>query len=304
MRSFTLSFLSSAAFVTAGNVIYEGRIPLNYTPAQLDASAPPFTTVVKGSGNASHYSHLLGPKYHSTPLWGSYPEQSIAILIRNSSVFVPGGNVTNSQFGFRRTELIAQSQNRSAFEVGTTVFHVSIMADHKHKLNYKHEYQIVFVEPKDGTHVFAINLGTPFKIPSTTKPDPSAHHFKVLDHAGNIIFTTPMRKSHWHNFAIQVEWDAKTLAVFFSHNSEVLESVTCLVDNDSTSSGAAGQGDFHWGVLKLPLADPRDTPAQQSNVPHHGIQEGTTEGLVFSGVFIEDVVGGVSTSHNTTAPAV
>lgn len=82
--------------------------------------------------------------------------------IDNTSVFVPGGG--GPQYGFRRTELIAQKNGSSSaldaeMETGISVFHFSIKADLLRPLNYNHEYQIVFIEPSDGTHVFGIQLG-------------------------------------------------------------------------------------------------------------------------------------------------
>lgn len=44
-------------------------------------------------------------------------------------------------------------------KTGTTVFHFSIKLDEKRPLNYNHEYQIVFIEPNDGSYVFGIQLG-------------------------------------------------------------------------------------------------------------------------------------------------
>lgn len=44
-------------------------------------------------------------------------------------------------------------------ETGVSVFHFSIKADEKRPLNYNHEYQVVYIEPHDGTHVFEIQLG-------------------------------------------------------------------------------------------------------------------------------------------------
>jgi hypothetical protein len=98
----------------------------------------------------------------------------VSVKIDNSSVFVPGGNVANSQYGFRRcalrryidlkfiltfvpiysTEIIAQN-NRTLLESGKTVWHFSIMRDEIRPLNYKHEYQIVFIEPDDGSKSFS-----------------------------------------------------------------------------------------------------------------------------------------------------
>lgn len=87
------------------------------------------------------------------------------MTIDNTSVFIPGGGAP--QFGFRRGEFIAQADGdhstfNSLSEVGTTVYHFSIQVDEARPLNYDHEYQIVWIEPNDGTHVFGVNLGQSF----------------------------------------------------------------------------------------------------------------------------------------------
>jgi Glycoside hydrolase 131 catalytic N-terminal domain len=87
------------------------------------------------------------------------------VLIDNSSVFTPGSS--KPQFGFRRSELIAQQSqngNRTSFdqtlESGVTAFHFSVQADTTRPLNNTHEYQAVFIEITDGTHVFELQTGT------------------------------------------------------------------------------------------------------------------------------------------------
>ena len=44
-------------------------------------------------------------------------------------------------------------------ETGVTRFHFSIKSDPRFPLNFTHEYQIVFIEPSDGSHVFGVQLG-------------------------------------------------------------------------------------------------------------------------------------------------
>lgn len=44
-------------------------------------------------------------------------------------------------------------------ETGVTAFHFSVMKDDKKPLNSSHEYQVVFIEPNDGTHVFDLQTG-------------------------------------------------------------------------------------------------------------------------------------------------
>ncbi|KAG6811712.1 hypothetical protein H0H92_006169 [Tricholoma furcatifolium] len=302
-------------------VIYDGRAPLTLSEADLDTSTGPYLTAVKGSENASYYTALLEPTHIApTPLWsksllpflpGSIsPEQTISIKIDNTSVFIPGGSAP--QYGFRRTELIAHVNGSSsttdldvAMETNVTVFHFSIQMDDQKPLNYTHEYQIVFIEPSDGTHVFGIQLGSPFTDPTGPLPVPYAHSFKVLDHALNVLFNTTFTPHTWHNFAIQVDWNQRTLGVFYSANEQHLVPVTkAPVPNLTASQGAAGQGDFHFGVLKLPLVNPADTSADQGDVVHYGIQEGTTEALLYSGVFVESAIGGVSAGGVSVIPAI
>lgn len=302
LRSIVLVFAASVSLTSATPLIYDGRAPFNYTIDDLNHSLDPYLSVVKGSMNTSHYTQLLGHTLNATPLWSPI-EQPITISIDNTSIFVPGGSTP--QNGFRRTELIAQKDgNHTALnaiaDAGTTVFHVSILKELEKPLNMSHEYQIVWIEPNDGTHVFEIQLGSPFTIPTGTVPVSNARFLKVRNHALDLLFETPFTSHDWHNFAVQVDWTNLTLGVFYSTNGEPLKAVTGLVENSSASPGAAGQGDYHFGVLKLPLADPNETAAQQGDVVHFGIQEGDTEALTYSGVFIESITGGVSAGDGKT----
>ncbi|KAG2114369.1 uncharacterized protein F5147DRAFT_679277 [Suillus discolor] len=307
LRSTVLAFAALVSLTLATPLIYDGRAPFNYTIEDLDNSVDPYLSVVKGSMNASHYTQLLGHALNATPLWSpdlwSPVEQPITVSIDNTSIFVPGSGTP--QNGFRRTDLIAQKDgNHTALnaiaDVGTTVFHVSILEELEKPLNMSHEYQIVWIEPNDGSHVFEIQLGSPFTIPTGIVPVSDARFLKVRNHALDLLFETPFTPYDWHNFAVQIDWTNLTLGVFYSTNGEPLKAVTGLVENSSASPGAAGQGDYHFGVLKLPLADPNETASQQGDVVHFGIQEGDTEALTYSGVFIESITGGVSAGYGKT----
>ncbi|KAJ8521706.1 hypothetical protein ONZ45_g1653 [Pleurotus djamor] len=303
--------------VAATPVLYDGRVPFGFVESDLDSSAGPFLTVVKGTEDATHYTSLLGRSKRPTPLWNESPipflpiftkpaEQPISVKIDNTSVFYPGGN--NPQFGFRRTELLAQPVEGGGpaaltpvIEQGVTAFHFSILLDEKNPLNYDHEYQVVFIEPSDGSHVFGIQLGSPFTNPTGPLPAPNARSFKVLDHALNVLFTAPFTPRNWHNFAVVVDWDKLSLKVYYSKDGAILKPVTKTVPNLSVAPGDAGKGEFHFGVLKLPLVDPNDSPEDQGDVVRHGIQEGTTEGLIYSGVFVESVKKGLSLGYGLKA---
>ena len=51
---------------------------------------------------------------------------------------------------------------------------------------------------------------------------------------------------------------------------------------------------------QLPLVNPADSPSNQNDVVHYGIQEGTTEALLYSGVFVEDAAHGISIGGDIT----
>ena len=57
----------------------------------------------------------------------------------------------------------------------------------------------------------------------------------------------------WHNLAVVVDWDNLTLRVFYSTCALPLKAVTTVQDNSSAARGPNGQGDFHFGVLKVRL---------------------------------------------------
>ena len=151
-------------------------------------------------------------------------------------------------------------------------------------------------------------LGSPFTNPTGKLPASGAQNFKILDHDLNVLFSTPFTCGSWHNFAIVVDWDSLTLAVYYSAGSQPLKLVSPSRKNQGVKAGPDGQGEFHFGILKvhhlyfdepfrltrfrkqLPLVNPSDPPEHRGDVVHYGIQEGTTEGLLYSGVFIEKVI--------------
>lgn len=94
-------------------------------------------------------------------------------------------------------------------------------------------------------------LGSLFTDPTGPLPAPNAHSLQVLDHASKILFTTPFSSHIWHNFAVQVDWDKRTLAAFYSEDDAALKAVTEVVSNLSVAEGTTGQGDFHIALLKV-----------------------------------------------------
>ncbi|KAH9960105.1 hypothetical protein BC827DRAFT_413336 [Russula dissimulans] len=305
--SATAIALYFGALTWATPVLWEGRAPCTYGKIDIDQSFGPYFSGVKGTQNASHYFQFLscGCTHRATPIWHIY-EQPIRIAIDNSSIFTPGSSAP--QLGFRRSEIIAQPDqdgNRTALdevlESGITAFHFSVHADTQRPLNYTHEYQALWIELSDGSHIFDLQTGTPF---NTTLSSADSHVLRIRAHDGTVLFHTPFLQHTWHNFAVVIDWDKFEFEVFYSTDADPLEPATMAkVQEDlSAASSPHGVGEFHFGVLKLPLIDASNTPAEQADVVHFGIQEGSREALIYSGMFVESTDFGISVGYNNTLP--
>jgi len=67
----------------------------------------------------------------------------------------------------------------------------------------------------------------------------------------NVLFSTPFTCRTWHNFAIVVDWDNLTLAVHYSVGAKSLALVSPTKMNQGVKPAPDGQGEFHFGVLKV-----------------------------------------------------
>lgn len=117
---------------------------------------------------SDQYETLLSTTLAPTPLWSNQrQEQPVSVIVDNTSIFTPGDSTP--QNGFRRTDLIAQptppdsdpdrTALNSLIESNVTAFHFSVMMDEQRPLNFSHEYQVVWIEPSDGSHVFELQIG-------------------------------------------------------------------------------------------------------------------------------------------------
>ncbi|KAF5318242.1 hypothetical protein D9758_018828 [Tetrapyrgos nigripes] len=108
-----------------------------------------------------------------------------------------------------RMELIAQNKLNDVMEVGVTRFHFSIQENNQLPLNFTHEYQ--------AANRYSLHQPNPI---------PSWFRRACLENPRPLPDFTP---STWHNFVVQVDWDQRTLQVFYSTDGETLEAVTDVV---------------------------------------------------------------------------
>ncbi|KAF5334832.1 hypothetical protein D9758_018079 [Tetrapyrgos nigripes] len=135
--------------------------------------------------------------------------KSLATQLHRHPYGLPPHRAGAPQNGFCRMELIAQNKLNDVMEVGVTRFHFSIQENNQLPLNFTHEYQ--------AANRYSLHQPNPI---------PSWFRRACLENPRPLPDFTP---STWHNFVVQVDWDQRTLQVFYSTDGETLEAVTDVV---------------------------------------------------------------------------
>ncbi|KAG9236132.1 hypothetical protein BJ875DRAFT_439685 [Amylocarpus encephaloides] len=260
-------------------LVLDGRIR-NASLSTFDTPSSPFDSkYVKGLNLTWSQILLLPPIKPSR--FSSLSHGPIEVTIDNHSLFLSGGK--NLQHGFRRAELIL-GNGSDASNSGIKTFHWSVKLDAQRALNLSHEYMLVWHESGDYSHnQWSLNLGVML---SQDRPldtnistvDLDKKLWKVLDGRNNVIWTHEPSSRGWMNFAVVMDGVNNTLQIFYSSGDDELVAVTEPMKNDNS-----GMGQFHIGVLKK--------PTETESVVWDGYQEPLEdrgEGLVYSGVFVED----------------
>ncbi|EGG10043.1 uncharacterized protein MELLADRAFT_94371 [Melampsora larici-populina 98AG31] len=225
----------------------------------------------------------------------------MGLSINNDSIFTPGDNPANAQYGFRRTDVLPAIDVNTTL-VGTTVFHQSFRLNKKLPLNLNHGYLLGSIEIPSGDHVFDIFTGSDFNSDDKAPlPTNNSATIRVRDLTTKTLYSAPLKNGTLYNFAVAVDWKGNMLTVYASEGNDDLKMVAGPVMNDPKVVAADNvlKGEWHFQLIKFPLPDPAVDVSKRGDVPHVGLQEGTTEGAFYSRVFVEDGAGGVITTSVT-----
>ncbi|KAH7133445.1 hypothetical protein B0J13DRAFT_678476 [Dactylonectria estremocensis] len=253
-------------------IIFDGRVPSTASLTDFDTASGggwnPFNPeYVKGNGLA--WSDILLLPTPASPsrfdaAAGSVP---VEVTISDASIF-------QKQNGFRRAGLQFNKDNNedSPGSEGVVTLHFSVLQDKSRPLNLTHEYLNVWHEAADySANQFNFEAGT--LIGSENLPRDT---YKLLDRNNKLIWSTPILADSWQNFAITLDFDKNTIQAWYSHGNTALRPVTRPVSNDNS-----GRGQYQIGILKKPTGT--------DDVVNSGYQEnGLDEGLIYSGIFIEN----------------
>jgi len=212
----------------------------------------------------------------------------IQLAIKDDSIFVPGNVASNAQHGFRRTD-VNPLLNTNATLTGVTTWYQTIRLDSKAPLNLIHGYLLSSIEGPTGDHRFDIFAGSDFLSDNLAhKPTPNSETIRVRDLSTKTLLSLPLKYDQDYNFAVTVDADKNTLAVASSIGSAPLQPHGGPMPNDpkAMTPEFKTKGEFHIQLIKMPLPDAKDPPAQRGDTPHRGIQEHiTNEHVMFSNVF-------------------
>ncbi|KMS82356.1 hypothetical protein BVRB_033960, partial [Beta vulgaris subsp. vulgaris] len=146
------------AYAQAITILFDGRIPKGTRPTDFDNGVTAYNPKFVHGQNQT-WNDIINTDTLPSSLFDGSEFQALKLSLTDSSIFVPNPAVI--QNGFRRSELLPKSG--AGLTSGVTTFHFSLMKDPKNPLNLAHEYQLVFIEPNDGTHVFEIKYGTAYQ---------------------------------------------------------------------------------------------------------------------------------------------
>lgn len=166
---------------------------------------------------------------------------SLSSTLSDASIFQPGGQAP--QAGFRRSELIPGVNSGTDETVqGIKTFHWSLKTDSLKPLNYSHEYhvrlslpvsltprfsldaslfQLLWHETNDySTSQWVFQTGTPFsesKDPGVADPRTLRLTGRQSETPETQIWSTNFTEDVWHNFALTVGWDSRSV-ILLTHS--------------------------------------------------------------------------------------
>lgn len=184
-------------------VVLDGRIPQSATPTTFDGSVSNPFNPAYAHGSSLKWSQIL--RFPNIPPsvfdWQSKP---VEVTINDNSIY-------NNQKGARRAGLVfaANPGTDDLTNTGVKTFHWSVRqpAAGKRPLNLTHEYMNVFhVRQDDKGFQFQFTIGEPLN--GKEKQHPFTH-WKIIDKAEKVVFSTLVNFKEWQNFAVTLDYSRK-----------------------------------------------------------------------------------------------
>ncbi|GAB1310786.1 Glycoside hydrolase 131 catalytic N-terminal domain-containing protein [Madurella fahalii] len=252
-------------------IVFDGRVKATTELTDFDSYGTSIFNPDYVKGQNLKWSQIIKFPEVANARFDNETHKPFEVTISDASIF-------QTQRGFRRAGLQFQgdTNNGSPGSSGVKTIHFSVKWDAQRALNLSHEYLNVWHEAADySANQFNFQAGAILGQSSLARDT-----YKVLNRQNRQIWSTPILRDDWQNFAITVDFNRNTLQVYYSQGDEPLKSVTSVVSNNN-----AGEGQYQIGLLKKPTGT--------SDVVNSGYQESNlNEGLIYGSLFVEDSAGG------------
>jgi hypothetical protein len=186
-------------------LVFDGRVKTTTQLADFDSYSTSLFNPDYVKGQNLKWSQII--KFPETPNahFDNETHKPFEVTISDESIF-------QNQRGFRRAGLQFQgdTNNGSPGSKGVKTIHFSLKWDAQRALNLSHEYLLVWHEAADySSNQFNFEAGT--IIGQTSLPRDT---YKVLNRRNSQIWSTPILRNDWQNFAITLDFNRK----YVSHN--------------------------------------------------------------------------------------
>lgn len=182
-------------------LVFDGRVKADTELSAFDSSSTSIFNPDYVKGQNLKWSQILKfPSVPSNARFDNATYKPFEVTISDASIF-------QTQRGFRRAGLQfkGDSNNGSPGSSGVKTIHFSVKWDAQRALNLSHEYLNVWHEAADySANQFNFEAGAILGQGSLPRDT-----WKVLDRKNKQIWSTPIVKDDWQNFAITVDWNKK-----------------------------------------------------------------------------------------------
>jgi hypothetical protein len=252
-------------------LVFDGRVKTTAVLTDFDSAGTSIFNPDYVKGNDLEWSDILQFPDVANARFDDATYKPFEVTISDESIF-------QTQLGFRRAGLQFKGDENDAgpSSEGVKTLHFSLKWDAQRALNLSHEYLVTWSEQADySANQFNFEAGA-----IIGQDDLPKDTYKLFDRNMKQLWSTPIVKDAWQNFAITLDFNEDTLQMYYSEGAEPLKSVTDAISNDNS-----GDGQFQMGLLKKPTGtdDVVNSGYQSSNLD---------EGLIYGSLFLEDSADG------------
>jgi hypothetical protein len=198
-------------------IVFDGRVKTTTQLTDFDSYATSIFNPDYVKGQNLKWSDIIKFPTTANARFDNATYKPFEVTISDQSIF-------QTQRGFRRAGLQFQgdTNNGSPGSKGVKTLHFSLKWDAQRALNLSHEYLLVWHEAADySSNQFNFEAGAILGQANLPKDT-----YKVLDRNNKQIWSTPILKDAWQNFAVTLDFNKKC----------VLPSFVCFETDQTTDS--------------------------------------------------------------------